>query len=330
MASVRNMVVRALADPSPRERWYPAPVPNQAAGPLLPAEPSRRGRYVPAILDAIIPGLGHLFAGRRRRALLLPGADADRPRGRRSSSRSRRRRRGIAASLVESGVLWALLAFQGFLLVWRLLAVGSSLTAPGLPKLQAKDAIPVALLLLVVIVPQVYAGYGTEVARETAEEIFVEEPAPVAAGPSVAPEPDPSFLETAEPSASASLDPSLSPSPSAPVSQRINALVARRRRRRRAQHLPDRHDDRRLDGPGDRDGLDGLDPARHGRRAARRRAQVHRQDQRPRRRTPATIPSSSRGPTGPGSTSSAARSASCSGSTSSTTRRSTSVASSRS
>ena len=191
---------------------------------MLPVEPSRRGRYAPAVLDAIIPGVGHLFAGRRRRGLLLLApmliALAAAVIIAVTSSPAR-----IAASLVDSGVLWALIAFQVFLLVWRLLAVGSSLTAPGLPKLRAKDAIPVALLLLVVIVPQVYAGYGTEVARETAEEIFVDEPAPVAAGPSVAPEPDPSFLETAEPSASASLDPSLSPSPSAPVSQRINALV---------------------------------------------------------------------------------------------------------
>ena len=51
--------------------WYPAPVPNQSAGPLMSAEPSRRGRYVPAILDAIIPGVGHLFAGRRNRGLLF-------------------------------------------------------------------------------------------------------------------------------------------------------------------------------------------------------------------------------------------------------------------
>ncbi len=189
-----------------------------------PAEPQDRSRYVPAVLDAIIPGVGHLVAGRRRRAvlflapMLIALAAAIFIAVTTSPAR-------LAASLVESEVLWTLLAFEGLLLVWRLLAVSSSLTAPGLPRLGRRDAIPVAILLLVIIAPQVYAGYGTEVARETADAIFVDEPAPVAAGPSVAPEPDPSFLEPAEPSASPSAGASASPSPSAPVVERINALV---------------------------------------------------------------------------------------------------------
>ena len=36
------------------------------------------------------------------------------------------------------------------------------------------DALPIVLLLLLIIVPQAYAGYATEVARETADEVFVE------------------------------------------------------------------------------------------------------------------------------------------------------------
>ena len=39
---------------------------------VLPLPPSRpRSRYLPAVLDALIPGLGHLVAGRRGRALLF-------------------------------------------------------------------------------------------------------------------------------------------------------------------------------------------------------------------------------------------------------------------
>ena len=193
-------------------------MPNQPAGPLLPVEPSRRGRYIPAVLDAIIPGLGHLFAGRRRRALLflapiliaLVAAVIIAI----TSSPAR-----LAASLVESEVLWALLAFQAFLLIWRILAVGSSLTAPGLPKLKARDAIPVALHPAGRDRPAglCRATGPRSPARRPRRSSSTRNP-PVAVGPSVAPEPDPSNLETAEPSPSGSLDPSLLPSASAPVS----------------------------------------------------------------------------------------------------------------
>ncbi|HUK64830.1 MAG TPA: hypothetical protein VLV15_15930, partial [Dongiaceae bacterium] len=148
-------------------------MPNLDAGPLTSAEPSRRGRWIPAVLDAIIPGVGHLVAGRRNRGLLFLTpiliALAAVVIIVLTTSPAR-----LAASLLESEVIWGLLAFQGFLLIWRLLAVGSSLTAPGLPKLTARDAIPAALLILVVIAPQAYAAYGTEVARETADQIFIE------------------------------------------------------------------------------------------------------------------------------------------------------------
>src|SRR4249919_2046460 len=44
----------------------------QPAPPSAPvASGARRSRYVPAVLDALIPGLGHLVAGRRRLAALF-------------------------------------------------------------------------------------------------------------------------------------------------------------------------------------------------------------------------------------------------------------------
>ena len=85
-----------------------------------------RRRYVPAVLDALFPGLGHLAAGRRRRAalfglpvlaLLLLGAVV-------LATTSMPR---LAATLFDPAVLWGILALQVGFLVWRLLAVGASL-----------------------------------------------------------------------------------------------------------------------------------------------------------------------------------------------------------
>ena len=195
----------------------PAPVADPASGP-----PGRRSRYIPAVLDALIPGLGHLAAGRRRRAILFltPVVVAlavavwivlttSGPR--------------LIAELVASEVIWGLLIVQGLFLVWRLLAVGSSLLDPTLPRPGRRDVVPIVLILIVVIVPQAYAGYATEVARESADEIFLE-PAPVAAGPSFTPEPDPSFLFTMPPFPSGS--PSTSAGPSAsPTVPRVTGLI---------------------------------------------------------------------------------------------------------
>src|SRR5262245_39415561 len=200
-------------------RWYPAPVTYDPPGfepdvdpsetladgfdpaPIepLPAPP-RHGRYGPAVLDALVPGLGPLVAG-----VVLATTSTAR----------------ILATLLDSGVIWGLIGLQGLLLVWRLLAIGSSLTAPGLPGLGRRDALPIGLLLLFVITPQVFAGYATEVAREPADEIFVE-PTAVAVLPSGSAEPDPSFLEVPSASASESATPTPSPTPAVP---RITGLI---------------------------------------------------------------------------------------------------------
>ena len=181
-----------------------------------------RRRYVPALLDALFPGLGHLAAGRRRQAALfgLPAlglillglvvvATMSLPR--------------LAATLFDPAVLWGLIALQVAFLVWRLLAVGTSIWDTSLPRPGRAEALPiVAILVLAVVAPQAYAGYATEVARETADEIFAE-PSPSAfAGPLPSAEPDPSFLAPASPSASASASPSPSPTPAVP---RVNVLL---------------------------------------------------------------------------------------------------------
>jgi LCP family protein required for cell wall assembly len=195
--------------------------------PPPPLTPSRRSRYVPAILDAIVPGLGHLVAGRRRAALvfLSPllvafavgvwiGLTTSGPR--------------LAASLLSSEVIWGLIAAQGAFLLWRLAAVGSSLFDPALPRPRRRDALPIAVLLLVMVAPQGYAGYATESAREASDDIF-KEPPPVAVLPSAEPEADPSFLATPPPTPSTPASPSSSlspsPSPSAALPPRINGLI---------------------------------------------------------------------------------------------------------
>jgi LCP family protein required for cell wall assembly len=188
---------------------------GEAYDPPPPASPSHRSRYGPAILDALIPGLGHLVAGRPFRALLFVSplllmagaalwivATTSGPR--------------LAATLLTEEVIWGLLAAQGLLLASRLLAVGSSLFDPALARPGRGDVPAIALLLAFVIAPQAWAGYATEVAREAADQIFVE---PVAvAAPSGSPAPDPSFLASAPPSAPAS--PSISP-----VGERITGLL---------------------------------------------------------------------------------------------------------
>ena len=193
----------------------------QPAPPSAPvASGDRRSRYVPAVLDALIPGLGHLVAGRHLRGLvfLVPVVLAVVAALTVVLTTSAPR---LVAELLGSEVIWGLLAFQGLFLLWRLLAVGSSLTDPALPRPSRRDLVPSALILLLVIAPAAYAGYATNEARQTADEIFVEPP-PVAVGPSFTPEPDPSFLESAPP-------PSAGPSalaPSAtPTVPRVTGLV---------------------------------------------------------------------------------------------------------
>lgn len=194
----------------------PEPPDDEAFDRPPPAPEHHRSRYSAAILDALIPGLGHLLAGRRLRALLFVSpllvmvTTALLIVATTSPAR-------LAASLLSAEVIWGLLAAQALLLASRLIAVGSSLFDPALPRPGRRDLLPTAVLLAFVIAPQAFAGYATEVARETADTIFVE-PAQAAQQPSAEPEPDPSFLSTAPPS------PSSSPSPVAPTG-RITGLI---------------------------------------------------------------------------------------------------------
>jgi LCP family protein required for cell wall assembly len=179
-----------------------------------------RSRYLPVVLDAIIPGVGHLVAGRRRLAaifgipflaLVLVGLVIVA-----TTSTGR-----LAAEAVN--VFWLLLGVQGIVLVWRVLAAGASFLAPGLPRLRVLDALPVAVLLVLFAGPQVVLGYITNEARIATDDVFV-----VGAGsgswtPSGSVAPDPSDFGTLP---SASEEPSSLPSV-APTAgpQRISILL---------------------------------------------------------------------------------------------------------
>ncbi|HYC07115.1 MAG TPA: LCP family protein [Candidatus Binatia bacterium] len=196
------------------------------ASPTRPPSPvpAWRARYVPAILDAIVPGLGHLVAGRRRLAaifgipflvVVLIGLVVFA-----TTSTGR-----LAAEAVNSFSL--ILGLQGLVLVWRLLAAGASLFAPGLPRLRAIDGIPIALLALFIVGPQGVLGYVTNEARIATDQIFVGDlQSPGAYIPNgTLPPKDPTDFEYASPSpsASGSAEPSASATPIA--SKRVNILL---------------------------------------------------------------------------------------------------------
>jgi len=183
-----------------------------------------RRRYWPALLTVLVPGLGHLAAGRNRLAALfgLPlvllagvavgvvvGAGVDR----------------LVGIVLDDRFLLGLLVLQVALLAWRLACLGSSLVDPRLPALRLRDAIPVAVLVLFVAVPQVYAGYVTQAAREGVEQVFVGGPGSAGAwvpAPTQVPAEGSPAPGSTTPPALPSAAPSALPTPGA---GRINVLL---------------------------------------------------------------------------------------------------------
>ena len=131
----------------------------------------------------------------------------------------------LVGAALDDRLLVGLIVLQGALLAWRLIALGSSLTDPRLPRLRVRDALPVAILVVLVTVPQVYAGYVTSTALESVDEVFVSGPATAGAWRPTA---------TSSPTAPASLAPGATPSPTptpaasptpTPTQPRINVLL---------------------------------------------------------------------------------------------------------
>ncbi len=197
------------------------PAPETPPAPAsTPAGPAWRTRYVPALLSALIPGVGQLVVRRYRRAAIfgLPVVLVALFAGYVAVTTTPAE---LAAELLDPTVIWVLLGLQAALLIWRILATIDLLFRGRPRRLQRWEALPVVALALLLIVPQAYAGYVTEVARETADSIFVTDPGTAGAWqPSYAPaSPDPSDFTTAPPS----ITPSPEPSPSGPP--RLNVLL---------------------------------------------------------------------------------------------------------
>ena len=129
-----------------------------------------------ALLSALWPGLGQLAQGARRAGWLLAvppllllslGIAA----------LAAPDRIAKLALLLNPDFIAALLIAEGVLLVWRLAAVADAFRR-GAGAARERGAALTAVALVFVLVPSVYAGYLTEVAREAAVTVFapVEQP----------------------------------------------------------------------------------------------------------------------------------------------------------
>ncbi|MBF8289381.1 MAG: Cell envelope-related function transcriptional attenuator common-like protein [Chloroflexi bacterium] len=196
-----------------------APDPSADAAPSSAAVPEERqpgSRYVPAVLSAVLPGLGQLRLGQRRLALafglpivlLIAG--------------------GVAAVIVQGPAraattvlaeqaLWGLLGLQFLLLGSRLAASGAALFDRRFGPLRWRDAVLVSVLAIAIVAPQAWALAATNALRLAAAEIFVNEDSNGGAWSPAPPTPGPS-------SAAATAGPSAAPS-ATPADARVNVLI---------------------------------------------------------------------------------------------------------
>lgn len=198
----------------------PPPRPQRvAAGRTFPG----RVRYGAALLSALVPGLGQVAIGRRRRALpfLVPALLAvlavvviflTNPAV------------SVAATFADPDVVGTILFIELIVLAVRVGAVGAVLVDGRFPRLRPRDVLPIALLAAVVVLPQVGLAAWTRQLRDTDQAVF---------GPSIGDDglvdnaPFPTFpVLTPVPSVDASGSPIDSPTPSpTPGPPRITVLL---------------------------------------------------------------------------------------------------------
>jgi LCP family protein required for cell wall assembly len=173
-----------------------------------------RVRYGAGLLSALIPGLGQVAIGRRRRALpfLVPLVLAlvavaflllTRP------------ILSLAATFADPDVVGTILVIEIVVLAVRLLAVGAVVVDGRFPRLRPRDALPVALLALFVVLPQLGLAAWTVQLKQTDEAVFgpwigdngVDDNAPFPTDPVLTPVPN----DSSSPSDSSS--PAASPTP---------------------------------------------------------------------------------------------------------------------
>lgn len=207
--------------PDPAPDQTPDPSPDQAPDPSPDVAPVLEGRrpgsrYVPAILSAVLPGLGQLRLGQPRLALafglpivlLVAGGVAALI----ALGPAR-----AATSLLAVEVLWGLLGLQVLLLGWRLAASGAAFLDRRFGPLRRRDMLLLALLAVAIVAPQAWALTATNALRLAAAEIFVDDGSGAGAWVPPAPTPGPS-------PATATAGPSAEPA-ATPGAERVNVLV---------------------------------------------------------------------------------------------------------
>jgi LCP family protein required for cell wall assembly len=131
----------------------------------------------------------------------------------------------LIAIALDPATVAVLFLLQTLLLAWRAAASGSSLVDGRFPRLGRRDALPIAILAVVLIAPQAFAAYATEVAREATDQIIPIDPTTAGAwdpSASASAVPDPEVILPSEVPGSPSITPSASPSPAVP---RQNVLL---------------------------------------------------------------------------------------------------------
>jgi LCP family protein required for cell wall assembly len=132
--------------------------------------PLLSNRHVAALLSSLWPGLGQLVLGARRAGWLLAAPPLILL-ALIVAALATRDRISLLAGFLDPNVIAALLGLQLALVAWRLLAVGDAFRRGSGPGLEPGSALT-AVALVFVLVPSVFAGYLTEVAREAAVAVF--------------------------------------------------------------------------------------------------------------------------------------------------------------
>ena len=191
-----------------------------SAGVAAPRTFPGRVRYGGALLSALIPGLGQVAIGRRRRALPFLALVAlavlavvfllmTRP------------FLSIAATFADPDVVGTILVIEIVVLAVRLLAVGAVVVDGRFPRLRPRDALPVALLALFVVLPQLGLAAYTAQLRQTDQAVFgpsigddgIDDNAPFPSSPVITPLP---LTDSPSPFGSAFATPAASPTPGPP------------------------------------------------------------------------------------------------------------------
>ena len=148
-----DRVPDAAATPAPDDA---APV--EAA---LPEERQPGSRYVPAVLSALLPGLGQLWLHQGRRAIAFSLPVALLAGGAIGATVALGPARA-ATSLLSVEALWGVLALQVVLLGWRLAASGAALLDGRFGPLRRRDLVLLAVLAVAIVAPQAWALHDHE------------------------------------------------------------------------------------------------------------------------------------------------------------------------